>query len=354
MSNGARPAKKSTLSGSGGKQTVSPAVRPGGDTPPPPPVEPKNWLVHWRILEWLGLAVGVLALAAGIVTIVEDRDIKEQVTIEKANLDQQQTKINNIVTSISTHSLPNWPEYGPDLAKVALALEDRDELVIQNDTFGYLSFTHPDDFRQFFNTLTDKVRDRQVTVRILTLNQATGRKGRKEQFDEGKESEFLKLTSTQISQYVDENRDALSKTSFGRKYHQGYVPNRSDYDSFLDALMFVEDDYCHQLMTVGKSKVNVYVTSDESLINGPFFWLRHKSPAPEIKDKNSGLEQMIFAYPRFGELHQGYAFATRDDHLMELFLTQFTKALRDSSKTRKVEGDHLFPGLFDRITRQTH
>lgn len=263
--------------------------------------------------EWFGCSLGVLALTY------------------EWHLHRKMKEIEN---SISTSHLPDWPEHGDYLISLVRGLTKDDELEIQVDTIGYLSFTHPDEFDSLFKELLNAA-NRGTKIKILTVSEETAFYANKIQFREGAIDDFTKLTSSKIEAYVKTHFELIQKTPFGLKYHSGYKPTAADLDDFIMATMFIEDEYCYRLTTQG---ICVRTTPNDSFIHGPLLWLRHK---------NSVLKEMILACTPFGGTPKGYAFMTRDTHLMEIYVNQFYRSFKEARPVFKFE--HLFPKTFERF-----
>lgn len=298
------------------------------------------------LLEIIGFFVGVAGLIAAGITIFYDHDIRRQVLEEKSYLDTQEKNIANIVSNVSTGYLPDWPNYGKYLADLTSHTESGDKLEVQVDTLGYLSFSDPVSFDAYFNALIEAQTKKKIKIRILTLDETTALAAKIEQFGPGKDDDLAKIMKQfpeRITAYADNHHNLIDHTRFGQKYRAGRYRSDSnltpeDRNDFYDALMFVEDDYC---LTLNQHGITINVTNDTTLIDGPFIWLRH----------NRVLEEMILAYPRFGGLIKGYAFRTRDSHLMEIYETQFERKLGNRTISR---GSHLFPDAIKRTAQRAH
>src|SRR5579862_2249522 len=262
---------------------------------------PKTQSFFRKFAESNTFPLEVIAIACGVYALIYERDVHR--------------KVDDINENVSTRYLPDWPKHGDPLIKLIQRLESGDELDIQVDSIGYLSFSSPKKFKEFLKQLKKAIDDGN-TVRILTLDETTATVGNIEQF----ESNFPNL-GNEIKAYVEEHtdkdptRNPIRQTPFFRKrYTPEYVPEASDLKDFIELTMFVEDYYCNQLTTAG---AQVATTSRPLYVEGPFFWLRHNG---------SEWKEMIFAYPPNQKTDaKGYAFRTYDSHLMEVFARQFNR-----------------------------
>jgi hypothetical protein len=294
---------------------------------------------------WLRIILELIAIGSGGAALYYEIHVSREVA--------------EINENVSTRYLPDWPEHGTYLIDLVHGVESGDELEIQTDTIGYLSFTHPDQFDKFFRELLGAAKLSEGNIRILTLDEKAARDAKNKQFNPGKNDNkdddlenLLKSNQpTKLDSYVDRHHALIDQTRFGQKYRggkyrSGYRPTKEDRDDFVDALMFVENDYCFQLTAVGVKVKTLSDTPAQELINGPFVWVRHKGRV---------WKEMIFAYPQFGGIQKGYAFRTRDGHLTEVFRGEFDEKFDDEKLTRAVNrGEDLFHDVGDKFKRQSH
>jgi hypothetical protein len=295
-------------------------------------------VLRWR--GWLRIILELIAITSGGAALYYEIHVSGEVA--------------DINENVSTRYLPDWPEHGQYLIDLVHGVERGDELEIQTGYIGYLSFTHPDKFDNFFSELLGAAKRSEGNIRILTLDEPATIVAINEQFGSGKEDDLDTLTSrypARIEAYVEKHHVLIDQTRFGQKYRggkyrSGYRSTKEDRADFVDALMFVENDYCFQLTAVGVTVRILYGPPAKELINGPFLWVSHKGQV---------WKEMIFAYPKFGGIQRGYAFKTRDGHLTEVFLGEFTRKFESEQQTKAVNrGEDLFHDVGDKIKRQSH
>lgn len=279
-------------------------------------------VIHrYRVLE-------IVAVIAGLVAVGQELYLGKQ-------FERQKTDLQEIVANVSTGYLPDWPEHGDKLEGLVSSSKSGDELAIRIDSIGYLSFTKPDRFNSYFTTLLKQAAPQDIRIQILTLDENATKDALDEQFGPHQSDDFTSIKDELIQQYLSAHKDLLGHTSF-------YGAGRPSYENFRDAVMFVDDDHCSKLKALG---VEIYSTSDRSIMNGPFMWLKYSRQT---------MKEMIFAYPKFRAAKTGYGFRTNDSHLMEIFLKDFEN-VRDSklTTTRLAKDDHLYPSTYSKLKPQS-
>lgn len=237
--------------------------------------------------------------------------------------------------------LPEWPSHVDELSAFLRGFSPGDQLVIDADV-GYAHFSQPTSFMQYFDSVLGALErvgpNGGIVLRMLVSDEDTNLNGIRAQFDPGRPDDFMLIRERhpeRLKAYCWAYSPLIGKTPLCLKS----IP---EYQDFQDAVLYVENALCMQLVNTGRVRV---VKTNDSKLRSRFLW---------IKYRNNAMLEMIFAYPNFYGPERGYAWKTQDGHLIEVFLKEFNASFAAASTVAVNEirpGDQLYPRAFERIRR---
>lgn len=266
--------------------------------------------------------------------------------------------VSNISENASTVYLPEWPEHTGDLTALVSHFQSGDELAISSDV-GYTHFTHPDQFKEYFQALrrAANLSSPERPLKMLVPDHDTNLVALNKQFIKDKDDPADKrdfnwlwknepgIFTTYCAKYPEYQID---RTLFCRAVsrHQAVVDPRI----FFDVVMYVEDSLSSELLVTGKVKIRTI--HDESLKKrSPYLWIRHR----QSWAGDRVMEGMIFAYSRFfgPAKGKGYGWRTYDGHLIEIHWREFMDEFDNAGESAELRrDDHLYQDAVNKIKPQ--
>ncbi len=237
----------------------------------------------------------------------------------------QEKDIRDIVLSVHTRYLGDWPGYLRNITNLIFPAEENenDEVLISVDFLAYGTLSAPEEYERYFNAIKE-ARNQKTKIRIVAhgLDMATG--SFEKQFGQYRAPDLFKAELPE------------KLTRFQKRYRNVLTAVPADYNQFLEAVLRVQNALCRELTAPVDNPVRIATTKGTMNVgsilgDGVFFWLVRKGGKPS---------SMIFAYPKFIGFGKGYGFETRDDRLMEVFASQFEGKWQEATEVR--QGTDLF------------
>jgi hypothetical protein len=268
---------------------------------------------HHESIPWNALldhALAIIAILAGVLAV------RYELRLDKG-FEHQRQKIQDIVQSVHTRYIGNWPEHTSEIAALVKETQPGDQLVILVDFLGYAHFTRYDLFRQYLNEL-QKARHRGVTVKVLLDSEPEATKSVRDQFK--KESEDSEAAKELARAYQERFKDWINI-------------DLQTYNQFITAMLYINGRFCDVLVdTTAPPSELAAIQSHQEIV---FYWIVRRGEKPK---------NMIFAYSEFSDVGQGYGFRTEDLQLMSIFSRDFENKWKNASRIRR--GSELFPAAW--------
>jgi hypothetical protein len=239
----------------------------------------------------------------------------------------QKKDINDIVLSVHTRYLGEWPGYMRNITNLICGEDENDhdnnEILISVDVLAYGTLSAPEEYEKYFDAIKT-AREQNAHIKIVVHGLKMTTQVFEKQFGNCRDPDLFK---TELSEKM---------TRFQRRYENVLSTVPSDFNQALEALLRVDNALCRELTAPVDNPVQIATTegiihAGSILGDGVFFWLVKKG------GKSSA---MIFAYPKFIGFGKGYGFETRDDRLMEIFASQFDGKWREACEVKN--GKDLF------------
>lgn len=197
----------------------------------------------------------------------------------------QEKDIKEIVLSVHTRYLDEWPKHLRDITALVSTLEADDDLWISVDHLGYGIFSSPEEYSRYFKALRD-AQGRRGNIKILVLGEKLAIASLGKQFPQQDKS-------------IEEMKRELKE--FQAKYKEIVKTVPSNYAEFVEALLSVQNALCLELTNpVTETPIQIStVNSGMISIETAFHWLIRRSGKPRA---------MVFAYPKYYGVARGYGF----------------------------------------------
>jgi hypothetical protein len=161
---------------------------------------------------------------------------------------EQKSRIEEIVSSVTTRYLGDWPTNLRPIAELISNAKPGEDLVILVDIIGYGSYTRPDLYRSYLTSLTDAKRLSGTGVKILTCNESSAREGLKAEFSR-EDKDFR--SPEHLEKYLLSHRLSQKQIDFYQlspRYIDRLVRMPLiEYEDALNIHLFVDDTFYQHL-----------------------------------------------------------------------------------------------------------
>lgn len=267
-------------------------------------------LKHTESRPILDHTLAIIAILAGVFAVIYEWKLHR-------GFEAQKREINDIVLSVHTRHIGDWPDHLRAITDVVSRSTTGDELIVLVDHLGYGHYSRPKDYENYLIKL-EEARRNNVKIRMLTYAEAPAKERLDQQFG-GK----FDPQSSEFKAYADSYHRLIDKTP-------------TTYAEFLSLALYIEGALISRITEVRTTEDAIKV----STIKNPgdeeaFFWMLRRGDTPQ---------EMLFAYPKFGSGKTGHGFITREPHLMSIFAKQFDEKWGNSTPIRS--GQDLFPTAY--------
>jgi len=245
-------------------------------------------LAEWLNVELAGLILALLALVIGLYHVIEIRRVMARAKIQADEAKSHTDALEEVRRTLSTRYIGKFPEYYGEI--VSLIERAKNRIVIFCDYPAYGSFSDPDTWLTYHQTLQRKLLKDDVLVELTCLNETRRKRSVEEQFfdpdntweDCLKNPDFRK----KLEDLLNKHPKAPALTAL----------TQTDFAEVLEA---DEHNALDDLATAKICEIDSYMPL--------YFWL--------IDDISA-----VFSLPSFSEKALEYGFATTDQRLIAALL----------------------------------